>query len=144
MARRARYSKLVTLNQTGHQSASVIGRRGLDGGLSLEPSGLVAVYLELITKENGKLAKSPRCLQTLQTLEESALNRGAVATRGDASRKEVGIADVYYAKVSAGDDTAAERMRTKAFLAKLLLQTGHPTLRVTHEWPLLSGGSSWP
>lgn len=74
MARRARYSKLVTLDQTGHQSASVIGRRGLDGGLSPEPSGLVAVYLELITKENGKLAKSPPLphpTPEIQTLEAS-------------------------------------------------------------------------
>lgn len=52
-----RYSKLVTLDQTGHLSPSVIGHCGLesDGGVS-QPSGQVSVYLELITKESGNLA----------------------------------------------------------------------------------------
>lgn len=51
-----RYSKLVTLDQTGHLSPSVIGHCGLEGdsGVS-QPSGLVTVYLELITKESGNL-----------------------------------------------------------------------------------------
>lgn len=78
-----------------------------------------------------------------EEVEERVLSRGAVATRGGAPQREVGVANVYYVKVSASDDAAAERMRTKAFPANLLPQIGHPTLRVTHEWPLFSGGSSW-
>lgn len=88
-----RYSKLVTLDQTGRLSPTVIGNCGLEGDRSVfQPSGLVTVYLELITKERRNLTAP---WDWIQTLREGALRSGSVTTKLGQLRQVFDAADIY-------------------------------------------------